>query len=217
MRLRWQVLVVVLGFAAIPRVDAEIVKIVPGKGEIPLEEIVRKVAEITGEKIVFEGKAVETAKRRLDFVGAQEVPKERLIEWLKSLLSFYRCWLVPLKDGSWQVVHIPPPGSCPNRPAYMPLVLLEELDEEDDFFVATHFRFEHFPDPARPAAHARKLIGEENGSVTELDDGATVLVIARAPVARKVVRQWQRLETFTRLTRRWVDILSQARIRTFLR
>jgi hypothetical protein len=203
-------MVLLLATGPAPRADAEIVKIAPDAGEYRLADFIETIAKATGEKIVYGAGKDRVTQLRITFVAAQNVPRDLLIPWLRAVLSFNNCHLVPTAENEWYVIHVPPPGSCKTRPVYATAANLEEWADEVDFFVATPFRFEHFPDPSRPAANAREFLGEEEGEVRELPEYEMLYLIGRAPKVATVIRRFRRLDEFAWVTRRLLTALRRA-------
>jgi hypothetical protein len=176
-----------------PEPDARIVAD-PKEGGWTVEELLRTVAEYTGESIVYDPRSPRIAGRRLEFTRIPEVPPGRLFEWLRSLLSFKGLVLVPITLGDqWMLIETTAPQVM-KRPIYVSEEDLEEWSDRLGVYLVSSITLAREVDADRALGAVAHLVTPGVGQVNRVS-GHPVLVFADfAPKVAAMVRTARAVE-----------------------
>ena len=152
-----------------------------------IEELIRTVAEYTETTIVYDPKSPMIAGQRFEFTRLPDAPRERLFEWLRSLLSFKGLVLVPLMGNEWMVLETTAP-QVRTRPIYVPEAELDEWSDRRGVYLVSSIALAREVDADRAMGAAVHLLTPGVGRVSRVS-GHPLLVFADfAPNVAAMVR-----------------------------
>ena len=158
-----------------------------------IEELLRTIAEYMDIAIEYDPESPRIAGRKIEFIGAQTVPKERLIEWIRSLLLFQGIVLVEVNEGHWLALDMPVPLET-NRPVFVPEDEVGEWKDRKGVFIVSSVTLSRAADADRALGALGNILTPKFGQVHRVA-GTTLLVLGDfAPKVAAMVRSARAIE-----------------------
>lgn len=174
---------------AVPK-GKDLVQITPKEGGWKIEELFRTIAEYTGESIVYDPAAPQIARKTIEFVGTQVVPKDQLFSWFQSLLSFQRIILVPVGPRDfeqWMALDLNA-TSITNRPIFVQEDEIENWADRDGVYIVTTITVKNMGDTSRARNALAQLSTRQIGRINDVPGNLSFVVADFAPVVASMFR-----------------------------
>jgi len=170
--------------------EKELIQITPKEGGWEIEELFRTIAEYTGESIVYDPQAPQIARKKIEFVGTQTVPKDQLFAWFQSLLSFQRLILVPVgPEGheQWMALDLNA-SQITNRPIFVEEDEIENWSDRDGVYIVTTITVKNMGDTSRARNALAQLSTRQIGRINDVPGNRSFVVADFAPVVASMYR-----------------------------
>jgi len=180
----------ILAQAAEEEDGEELIQITPKEGGWEIEQLFRTIAEYTGESIVYDPQAPQIARKKIEFVGTQTVPKKDLFAWFQSLLSFQRLILVPVgpKDyEQWMALDLNA-SQITNRPIFVPEDEIEAWADRDGVYIVSTITVKNMGDTSRARNALAQLSTRQIGRINDVPGNMSFVVADFAPVVASMYR-----------------------------
>jgi hypothetical protein len=168
----------------------------PGPEGIMLEKLIAIVQEDTGESVVYNPQDVLVKNKRLFFPGSYRVPRSRVFDWFRSMLSYQKLVLVPAgPEGhrQWLLMSINDPAAC-SRPVYVDAKDLPEWKDRDGAYIVTVLEFEKLADTTRARNALANLLTRPCGRLNDVPGGRSIIVGDFAPVVHAMSKLVQAMD-----------------------
>ena len=162
----------------------EIIQVQPKEGGWHLEELFRTISAYTEQSIVYDPQSPLIKGRKVELVGVQEVPREKLFEWFQSLLSFQRLILVPVgpeNHEQWMALDVNAP-QIQSRPIFVSENQIMEMADRDGVYVVTTITVKNLTDTSRARNALAQLSTRQIGRINDVPGNLAFVVADFAPV-----------------------------------
>jgi len=185
-----------LGVADRARSEEDVWTLPPKPGGHEVEEFLSMLAGATDRAFLFDPQSPQIARKKIEFAGAQEVPRDRLFSWGRSVLRFHRLILVPVgpSDGNLYMVVDANSPQVTQRPVFVPEGDLHEWADEDGAYITTTITLEHLTDTSRARNALAQLCTRTVGRVNDVPDARSFVVTDFAPVVCAMEEALRRMD-----------------------
>lgn len=167
-----------------------LIQITPKKDGWDIAELFTTISEYTGQSIVFDPASPQIRGRKIEFVGTQTVPRDRLFEWFQSLLSFQRLVLVPVGPTGheqWMALDLNAP-QITNRPIFVAEDDILNWADRDGVYIVSTITVQNLTDTSRARNAVAQLSTRQIGRINDVPGNLAFVVGDFAPVVASMYR-----------------------------
>jgi hypothetical protein len=162
----------------------------PREGGWEIQDLLEEVARRTGAAFAYDPGSPQIVRKRVEWIGAREVPEGRLLDWLGSLLVSQRLVLVPVaepEDRVFQVLDINAP-QCANRPIFVSPGEVEAWADRDGALIVTALPVPHLEDTGPAQKALAEMASRAIGRVADDPGDRWFVIMDFAPRVVRICR-----------------------------
>lgn len=160
----------------------------PDPQGIELESLVKVLEENTGATVLYDPASPQVRGRRIFIEGTVRIPRDRIFQWVRSVLSYHRLVLVPngpRHSNGWALVDVNSPMVC-SRPEYVAAGDLPQWEDADGAYIVTTVSLAHLDDTARARNALAQISTRQVGRINDVPQSRSFVIADFAPVVHSM-------------------------------